>query len=173
MSGNFAIKGGGGGRTPNGKCHLKFPFWFFAHLPYQIYRSISQIRRPKRLLFTTIVVALVVVTISGVWSFPSNPSKIHKASTAHTLHVLILSTPDDPSNHEGPSIYYVIQPQFPRDRKPVPDSPHLGGRGGCELAACQFPPVSEVELGMYSSGLNWVTHVISSISLSTKWFPQR
>ena len=25
MSGNFAIKGGGG-RTPNGKCHLKFPF---------------------------------------------------------------------------------------------------------------------------------------------------
>ena len=27
MSGNFAIKGGGG-RTPNGKCHLKFPFWF-------------------------------------------------------------------------------------------------------------------------------------------------
>ena len=35
MSGNFAIKGGGGGRTPNGKCHLKFPFWFFAPLPYQ------------------------------------------------------------------------------------------------------------------------------------------
>ena len=32
MSGNFAIKGGGG-RTPNGKCHLKFPFWFSAHLP--------------------------------------------------------------------------------------------------------------------------------------------
>ena len=32
MSGNFAIKGGGG-RTPNGKCHLKFQFWFFAHLP--------------------------------------------------------------------------------------------------------------------------------------------
>ena len=24
MSGNFAIKGGG--QTPNGKCHLKFPF---------------------------------------------------------------------------------------------------------------------------------------------------
>ena len=33
MSGNFAIKGGGG-RTPNGKCHLKFPFWFFDSLPY-------------------------------------------------------------------------------------------------------------------------------------------
>ena len=33
MSGNFAIKGGGG-RTLNGKCHLKFPFWFSAHLPY-------------------------------------------------------------------------------------------------------------------------------------------
>ena len=32
MSGNFAIKGGGG-RTPNGKCHLKFPFWFFAPFP--------------------------------------------------------------------------------------------------------------------------------------------
>ena len=32
MSGNFAIKGGGG-RTPNGKCHLKFPFWLLAHLP--------------------------------------------------------------------------------------------------------------------------------------------
>ena len=32
MSGNFAIKGGGG-RTPNGKCHLKFPFWFFDYLP--------------------------------------------------------------------------------------------------------------------------------------------
>ena len=31
MSGNFAIKGGG--RTPNGKCHLKFPFWFFDYLP--------------------------------------------------------------------------------------------------------------------------------------------
>ena len=34
MSGNFAIKGGGGGRPPNGKCHLKFPFWFSAYLPY-------------------------------------------------------------------------------------------------------------------------------------------
>ena len=33
MSGNFAIKGGGGGGAPNGKCHLKFPFWFSAHLP--------------------------------------------------------------------------------------------------------------------------------------------
>ena len=32
MSGNFAIKGGGGG-TPNGKSHLKFPFWFFDSLP--------------------------------------------------------------------------------------------------------------------------------------------
>ena len=32
MSGNFAIKGWGG-RTPNGKCHLKFPFWFFDYLP--------------------------------------------------------------------------------------------------------------------------------------------
>ena len=36
MSGNFAIKGGGGGRTPNGKCHLKFPFWFSAHLPKKL-----------------------------------------------------------------------------------------------------------------------------------------
>ena len=26
MSGNFANKGGGGGSTPNGKCHHKFPF---------------------------------------------------------------------------------------------------------------------------------------------------
>ena len=33
MSGNFAIKGGRGGRTPNGKCYLKFPFWFFDYLP--------------------------------------------------------------------------------------------------------------------------------------------
>ena len=33
MSGNFAIKGGGG-RAPNGKCHLKFPFWFFDSVPY-------------------------------------------------------------------------------------------------------------------------------------------
>ena len=33
MSGNFAIKGGGGGRPPNGKCHLKFPFWFFESVP--------------------------------------------------------------------------------------------------------------------------------------------
>ena len=34
MSGNFAIKGGrGGGRTPNGKCHLKFPFWLFDSFP--------------------------------------------------------------------------------------------------------------------------------------------
>ena len=31
MSGNFAIRGGG--RTPNGKCHLKFPFWFFETFP--------------------------------------------------------------------------------------------------------------------------------------------
>ena len=31
MSGNFAIKGGG--RTPNGKCHLKFPFWLSAPFP--------------------------------------------------------------------------------------------------------------------------------------------
>ena len=27
---------GGGGRTPNGKCHLKFPFLFFAPLPYAL-----------------------------------------------------------------------------------------------------------------------------------------
>ena len=27
--------GGGGGRTPNGKCHLKFPFWFSGYLPYK------------------------------------------------------------------------------------------------------------------------------------------
>ena len=33
MSGNFAIKVGGGA-TPNGKCHLKFPFWFFDSFPY-------------------------------------------------------------------------------------------------------------------------------------------
>ena len=39
MSGNFAIKGGGG-RTPNGKCHLKFPFWFFAHLPKQMLEKV-------------------------------------------------------------------------------------------------------------------------------------
>ena len=32
MSGNFAIKGGGG-RTPNGKCHFKFPFWLSAPFP--------------------------------------------------------------------------------------------------------------------------------------------
>ena len=32
MSGNFAIKGGGG-QTPNGKCHFKFPFWFFDSFP--------------------------------------------------------------------------------------------------------------------------------------------
>ena len=40
MSGNFAIKGGGG-RTPNGKCHLKFPFWFSAHLPYKYCRNFA------------------------------------------------------------------------------------------------------------------------------------
>ena len=38
MSGNFAIKGGGG-RTPNGKCHLKFPFWFSEPLPYHLHRG--------------------------------------------------------------------------------------------------------------------------------------
>ena len=27
------FKGGGGGRTPNGKYHLKFPFWLFEPLP--------------------------------------------------------------------------------------------------------------------------------------------
>ena len=28
------LRGGeGGGRTPNGKCHLKFPFWFSAPFP--------------------------------------------------------------------------------------------------------------------------------------------
>ena len=37
MSGNFAIKGGG--RTPNGKCHLKFPFWFFESVPYSDFNS--------------------------------------------------------------------------------------------------------------------------------------
>ena len=42
MSGNFAIKGGGGGgRTPNGKCHLKFPFWLSAHLPNIIFLDVS------------------------------------------------------------------------------------------------------------------------------------
>ena len=25
------LRGGGGGGAPNGKCHLKFPFWFFLH----------------------------------------------------------------------------------------------------------------------------------------------
>ena len=35
MSGNFAIKGGGG-RPPNGKCHLKFPFWFFDSVPNEV-----------------------------------------------------------------------------------------------------------------------------------------
>ena len=34
MSGNLCHWGGG--RTPNGKCHLKFPFWFSAHLPNTI-----------------------------------------------------------------------------------------------------------------------------------------
>ena len=32
MSENLCHQGGGG-RTPNGKCHLKFPFWLLAHLP--------------------------------------------------------------------------------------------------------------------------------------------
>ena len=32
-----AIKGGGG-RTPNGKCHLKFPFWLCDYFPYTGYR---------------------------------------------------------------------------------------------------------------------------------------
>ena len=27
------LRGEGGGRTPNGKCHLKFPFWFFDSFP--------------------------------------------------------------------------------------------------------------------------------------------
>ena len=36
MSGNFAIKGGRGGQTPNGKCHLKFPFWLFEPFPKHI-----------------------------------------------------------------------------------------------------------------------------------------
>ena len=35
MSGNFAIKGGGG-RPPNGKCHLKFPFWLFDYFPKSV-----------------------------------------------------------------------------------------------------------------------------------------
>ena len=42
MSGNFAIKLRGGGRSPNGKCHLKFPFWFFAHLPYLVNSTAGQ-----------------------------------------------------------------------------------------------------------------------------------
>ena len=33
MSGNFAIKGGGG-RRPNGKCLFKFHFCFFEPFPY-------------------------------------------------------------------------------------------------------------------------------------------
>ena len=28
----------GGGRTPNGKCHLKFPFWFFESVPYLLFK---------------------------------------------------------------------------------------------------------------------------------------
>ena len=32
MFGNFAIKGGGS--MPNGKNHLKFPFWLFDTFPY-------------------------------------------------------------------------------------------------------------------------------------------
>ena len=28
------LRGGGGGRPPNGKCHLKFPFWLFEPFPY-------------------------------------------------------------------------------------------------------------------------------------------
>ena len=50
MSGNFAIKGGGGGgRTPNGKCHLKFPFWFsapFPKIPMRDYASMGLLEGP-------------------------------------------------------------------------------------------------------------------------------
>ena len=31
------LRGGGGGRTPNGKNHLKFPFWSLEPLPYPFY----------------------------------------------------------------------------------------------------------------------------------------
>ena len=33
------LRGGVGGRTPNGKCHLKFPFWFSAYLPNHSYHK--------------------------------------------------------------------------------------------------------------------------------------
>ena len=31
----------------HGKCHLKFPFWFFAHLPYRFYRTTHISWTPK------------------------------------------------------------------------------------------------------------------------------
>ena len=34
-------------RTPNGKCHLKFPFWFFAHLPKDKLRAEKEHRKDK------------------------------------------------------------------------------------------------------------------------------
>ena len=37
-----------GGRTPNGKCHLKFPFWFFAPLPYEETLRITNDGYPTR-----------------------------------------------------------------------------------------------------------------------------
>ena len=61
MSGNCAIKGGG--RTPNGKCHLKLPFWFFDSVP-------------KRRKAKTVVVKEEINDLYGDNDYYANPDAV-------------------------------------------------------------------------------------------------
>ena len=64
MSGNFAIKGGG--RTPYGKCHLKFPFWFFEPVPKAICQNwIKQHIFHKKTVWSTLVGILSIAFAIG------------------------------------------------------------------------------------------------------------
>ena len=42
------LRGGGGGRRPNGKCHLKFPFWLSAPVPYTKWKCVGRLRRQQQ-----------------------------------------------------------------------------------------------------------------------------
>ena len=69
-----------GGSTPNGKGHLKFPFWLLAHLPYGFFSdevddgSVSlNLRGSGDLQFTTLIMSSLMIcftiTITKILSF--------------------------------------------------------------------------------------------------------
>ena len=73
MSGNFAIKGGG--RTPNGKCHLKFPFWLFE--PFHNFLCMQQASIPQRVSHIIIMVVIIIGVIMVLLIACNKPQPHH------------------------------------------------------------------------------------------------